>query len=198
MLFIDANLKKAGVDSRFEIIWIWLADYLLFVSSPGSVCDCLSVHVLLLFPGFWFNIKMSYSIGNPIVEIRQCYYSLISTMGFPILVRWHLYIESGPWFFCGILAEENCRKGVTIGFRVHKLRPQGVNTFCMGLWCHVHVVMCLWLKLKVSTMSVIYQDKPYHLATITQLIWTIWTSLSAVLRKAIKCNLSLTHLASMR
>ena len=28
------------------------------------------------------------SIGNPIVEI--------STMGFPILVRWHLYIESRP------------------------------------------------------------------------------------------------------
>ena len=31
------------------------------------------------------------------MEIR-CYYNrLISTMGFPILVRWHLYIEVGPW-----------------------------------------------------------------------------------------------------
>ena len=39
------------------------------------------------------------SIGNPIVEIRRSYDRLISTMGFPILVRWHLYIESGPW--CG-------------------------------------------------------------------------------------------------
>ena len=37
------------------------------------------------------------SIGNPIVEIRRSYDHLISTMGFPILVRWHLYIESGPW-----------------------------------------------------------------------------------------------------
>ena len=36
------------------------------------------------------------SIGNPIVEIRRSYDRLISTMGFPILVRWHLYIESGP------------------------------------------------------------------------------------------------------
>ena len=36
------------------------------------------------------------SIGNPIKEIRQSYDRLISTMGFPILVRWHLYIESGP------------------------------------------------------------------------------------------------------
>ena len=34
------------------------------------------------------------SIGNPIVEIRRSYDRLISTMGFPILVRWHLYIES--------------------------------------------------------------------------------------------------------
>ena len=37
------------------------------------------------------------SIGNPIVEIRRSYDRLISTMGFPILVRRHLYIESGPW-----------------------------------------------------------------------------------------------------
>ena len=38
------------------------------------------------------------SIGNPIVEIRRSYDRLISTMGFPILARWHLYIESGPWW----------------------------------------------------------------------------------------------------
>ena len=37
------------------------------------------------------------SIGNPIVEIRRSYDRLISTMGFPILVRQHLYIETGPW-----------------------------------------------------------------------------------------------------
>ena len=37
------------------------------------------------------------SIGNPIMEIRRSYDHLISTMGFPILVRWHLHIESGPW-----------------------------------------------------------------------------------------------------
>ena len=35
------------------------------------------------------------SIGNPIVELRRSYDRLISTMGFPTLVRWHLYIESG-------------------------------------------------------------------------------------------------------
>ena len=38
------------------------------------------------------------SIWNPIVEIRRSYDRLISTMGFPIQVRLHLYIESGPRF----------------------------------------------------------------------------------------------------
>ena len=48
--------------------------------------------------GGWFNKKMlSYHYKNPIVEIRRSYGRLISTMGFPILVRWHLYIESGLW-----------------------------------------------------------------------------------------------------
>ena len=32
------------------------------------------------------------------MEIRRSWDRLISTMGFPILVRWHLYIESGPRF----------------------------------------------------------------------------------------------------
>ena len=32
-------------------------------------------------------------IEYPIVEIKQSYDHLISTMGFPLLVRWHLHIE---------------------------------------------------------------------------------------------------------
>ena len=36
------------------------------------------------------------SIENPIVKIRRSYDRLISAMGFPILVRWHLYIKPGP------------------------------------------------------------------------------------------------------
>ena len=39
------------------------------------------------------------SVGNPIMDIRRFYDRLISTMGFPILVRRHLYIESGPCWF---------------------------------------------------------------------------------------------------
>ena len=34
------------------------------------------------------------------MEIRRSYDRLISTMGFPLLVRWHLYIESGPRCHC--------------------------------------------------------------------------------------------------
>ena len=49
-------------------------------------------------PGSWFNKRCHLtSIGNLIVDIRQSYDRLISTMEFPILVRWHLYIGSGPW-----------------------------------------------------------------------------------------------------
>ena len=49
----------------------------------------------------WFNIKMlSYQIENPIVEIRRSYDRLISTMGFPIRIRCHLYIESGSSSLC--------------------------------------------------------------------------------------------------
>ena len=56
------------------------------------------------------------SIGNPIVEIRRSYDRLISTMGFPILVRCHLYIESGPrcWTCCNPLL--NC--GALVYWRI--------------------------------------------------------------------------------
>ena len=38
--------------------------------------------------------EFTYISLNTFMEI-----ALISTMGFLILVRWHLYIESGPWYF---------------------------------------------------------------------------------------------------
>ena len=59
-----------------SVIWIILAKML----GPDSILRCPLT-----------------GIANPIVEIRRSYDCLISTMGFPILVRWHLYIESVPW-----------------------------------------------------------------------------------------------------
>ena len=41
------------------------------------------------------DLHQGAGIGNAIVEIRRSYDRLISTMGFPLLIRWHLYIESG-------------------------------------------------------------------------------------------------------
>ena len=38
-------------------------------------------------------------VDGPIVELRRSYHRLISTMGFPTLVRLCLYIESGPWLY---------------------------------------------------------------------------------------------------
>ena len=46
-----------------------------------------------LHNGFSYTVT---SIGNPIAEIRRSYDRLISTMGFPILIK-YLYIESTPW-----------------------------------------------------------------------------------------------------
>ena len=48
--------------------------------------------------GPWFIIIHT-SIGNPIMEIKRSYDLRISTMRFPIQVRQHLYIESGPRSF---------------------------------------------------------------------------------------------------
>ena len=71
------------------------------IRMKGVICWALIIMLqilpYLLGAGPWFNIKMlSTCIGNPIVEIRRSYDRLISKMGFPMLVRWHLYIESGP------------------------------------------------------------------------------------------------------
>ena len=51
-----------------------------------------------MIPVGWFCMGMtSCQCGGPIVELRWSYHRLISTMGFPTLVRLRLYIESGPW-----------------------------------------------------------------------------------------------------
>ena len=53
---------------------------------------------IIVLPEGLFNTKMpSYQEINLAVEIKWSYDPhLISTMGFPTLVKWHLYLESGP------------------------------------------------------------------------------------------------------
>ena len=73
------------------------------------------------------------SIGNPIVEIRRSYDRLISTMGFPIPVRRHLYIESGPWSLQQVWEREN----TFIVFRIHQPCHWAV-------WRNVYVLMSVF------------------------------------------------------
>ena len=54
------------------------------------------------------------------MEIRRSYDRLISTMGFPILVRRHLYIESGPWSVTKV--PYNSRMPCPREQRIHGLR----------------------------------------------------------------------------
>ena len=60
------------------------------------------LYLFITFPGLTQANEVKFNpwcIGNPILEIRRSYDRLISKMGFPILVRCHLYIESRPWSF---------------------------------------------------------------------------------------------------
>ena len=94
-------------------------EFMFFISSvsPSSYLykdslysERLSLHIYMYMK--WLIQYKDASIENPIVQIRRFYNSFISTTGFPILVnewlsltaflrqptlvRWHLYVESGP------------------------------------------------------------------------------------------------------
>ena len=46
----------------------------------------------------WLNLKISFtSTGIPMIKIKQSHDCLIFIMWFPILVRWHPFIESAYW-----------------------------------------------------------------------------------------------------
>ena len=81
-----------------KVICFWYSKYYTLQVSALHIDDMVSVNSVLadaLGPDSIYRWHLT-SIGNPIMEIRQSYDRLISTMGFPILVRCHLYIESGP------------------------------------------------------------------------------------------------------
>ena len=82
----------------------------VFLHSPLTWLSKVPSHqlrpILLWSPEDWLHGDLGpdsiyrchlTSIGNPIVEIRQSQDRLTSTMGFPILVRCHLYFETAPW-----------------------------------------------------------------------------------------------------
>ena len=117
MTLANADLVLSG--HMGGVMEVWLSCYLVLLSmiaKPGNKTATLpwplpygqGVMMLVPYmympalvmdspPGLWFNIKKSHltSIGNPIVEIKRSQDRLISAMGFAILVRWHIFIESG-------------------------------------------------------------------------------------------------------
>ena len=71
------------------------------------------------------------------MEIKRSYDRLISTIGFPILARWHLYIESGPcllqkqltiqwqtqWYFCVSLSQNSGSINIFVSLMWRKICP---------------------------------------------------------------------------
>ena len=78
--------------------YFWNMSLLRIANTPGSMSIRHQNTSLTEWHQGADSIKRYHltSIGNPIVEIRRSYEHLISTMRFPILLRQHIYIESGP------------------------------------------------------------------------------------------------------
>ena len=81
-------MHYSGVTTVFSNVFFvrqkWM--HLICIVDPPRVNSLVSSASLVFSPGPWFNTKMSS------YQYRRSH----SAMGFPILVRRHLYIESGP------------------------------------------------------------------------------------------------------
>ena len=85
-------------------------------------------------PGPCFNIKkVSLGIGNSIIKVWRSWDRLICTMGIPLLVRWHLYIETAPWSLWELQSlGKSYRVAVQLGFYWH---------FISFLWIHMACIL---------------------------------------------------------
>ena len=87
--------KHYGISNHQPLEWLFKN---MFKSTSQATSKLQSWHILLIKgqgPDSILRWHLT-NIRNPIVKIRWSYDRLISTMGFPILIRWHLYIELGP------------------------------------------------------------------------------------------------------
>ena len=66
----------------------------------------------------WALIQYKEVIGKPTVQKRQSSYHLISTTGFPILVKCHIYIESAPWLLALPIQHD---KNIKISVHLHTI-----------------------------------------------------------------------------
>ena len=85
----------------FPLISTWTNSWVSHQDAGNLRCHWAhyDVTVIELKSGPWFNIKMtSYQCRKSHCGDKRSYDRLISTIWFPILVRWHLYIDSEPCF----------------------------------------------------------------------------------------------------
>ena len=103
----DLDFYLSSMDKWYAHIDGSVQDYSTPIANALEIlqsCSKLSIWSISDFLGA-DSIKGCHltSIGNPIVEIRRSYDRLISTMGFPILLRWHLFINQGPDYLISML-----------------------------------------------------------------------------------------------
>ena len=105
--------------------------------------------------------------------IRRTYDHLISIMGFPILVRWHIYIESGPCsqvtphytaLFCAIIFHMDHSKGDN---RVLQRLVMRLN------WLVMHFVPCMLTRFFIMISNVININKIVPIEPLFHITWHI-------------------------
>ena len=91
------------------------------------------------------------------MEIRRSYDRLISTMGFPILVRCHLYTESGPWTLSD-------KSNVIIVFSIY---------FQSGSywWCCLHLISVLFNPLRPRQNRRHFADDVFEWNFLNENVW---------------------------
>ena len=126
-LYMLKSLKKYRYVFTFYTItpdWIGTLRLLKLSSWKTMVYLCYGMAADDLGPMSEWRCCLT-SWGNPIVEIRWSHNCLISTMGFPMRVRWHLDIES------------------VMALMMQRARASAVMILILFAWNHVRPWMVL-------------------------------------------------------
>ena len=110
--------------------------------------------------------------------------SLISTMGFPILVRWHLYIELGPrsldlshvsfYLYIGV-ARMNADHVVFCGLAIYKYLFSKPEMLQVTEHITVYSAVCLLVLEEYRAPNPVHcQPRKMHLALVPSAINDIW------------------------
>ena len=140
--------------------------FIVFCKSKFNIC--VRCDMAFIEPMHRNKPNITYlltSIGNPIMEIRRSYNRVISALGFTILERLHLYIESGPMTVMGLLLLDIIMIMSWFLF---------INFTCMHWWCFIFVVdtasllsKCLQTPWDISCSFVMVYSSPPSCLTLT-------------------------------